>query len=182
VEVIENAPKPQRASTASLVSPQSLLSSQSPSPYLPTFSGHLLAILGNGDLVPAADRVIIIKVGSDKEFEEVCSKKFGSYITLNTHSIGKQHTSMSAPELATVLEVAHNVAPNYTLKRHQCYWFALIIFLIVRGKTKGKESNNECIKQRGKLWWMAPTHTADDDENVVQDEYDKAWGDFEVCF
>ena len=182
VEVIENAPKPQRASTTSLASPKSPLSSRSPSPSSSTFSGHVLAILGNGNLVPATDRVIIIKAGSDKEFEEACSEKFGSYVTLNTLSIGEQHTSMSAPELATVLEVTHNVAPNYTLKRHQCYWFTLIIFLIVRAKTKGKESNNKCIKQRGKLWWIAPSHTADDDENVVQDEYDKVWGDFEVNF
>ncbi|KIM74530.1 hypothetical protein PILCRDRAFT_14315 [Piloderma croceum F 1598] len=84
---------------------------------------------------------------------------------------------MSAPQLATVLEVAHNIAPNYTLKKHQCYWFALIVFLIARKQTKGTESN-ECIKTWGKLWWMAPTHSADDDENVVQDEYDKAWAEF----
>ena len=56
--------------------------------------------------------MIIIKVGLDTEFEKVCSKKFGSYITLNTLSIGEQHTSMSVPELATILEVMHNVAPE----------------------------------------------------------------------
>jgi hypothetical protein len=86
---------------------------------------------------------------------------------------------MSAPQLATVLEVAHNLAPNYSLKKYQCYWYALIVFLIARKKTNGDESN-ECIKTLGKLWWMAPTHSADDDENVVQDEYDKAWAQFQV--
>ena len=53
----------------------------------------------------------------------------------------------------------------------------------------GKETNkgrreldesNQCIKTLGKLWWIALTHSADDDENVVQDEYDRAWAQFQV--
>ena len=44
---------------------------------------------------------------------------------------------MSAPQLATVLEVAHNVAPNYWLKKYQCYWYALIVFFMARKQTKG---------------------------------------------
>ena len=86
---------------------------------------------------------------------------------------------MSAPQLATVLEVAHNLAPNYSLKKYQCYWYALIVFLMVRKQTKGEESN-QCIKSLGKLWWIMPAHSADDDENVVQEEYDKAWAQFQV--
>jgi hypothetical protein len=180
VDVDGNPPKPQRTSTTSLVSPQSTITSRSSSPSPSTFSDHILGMLGKGDPVPATDCVIIIKAGQCKELDDACTEIFGSYITLNTLTVGKEHTAMSASQLATVLEVAHNVAPNYTLKKHQCYWYALIIFLIVRAKTKGKESNQACIKQRGKLWWIAPTHTADDDENVVQDEYDKAWENFEV--
>jgi hypothetical protein len=138
-----------------------------------------MGIIGKGDPVPANDQVIIIKAAQNKEFDDACTKRFGSYITLNSLSIHEKHTPMSAPQIATVLEVAHNVAPNYTLKKHQCYWYALIVFLIVGKLTNGTESN-ECIKMRGKLWWIAPSHSADDDENVVQDEYDKAWADFQV--
>jgi hypothetical protein len=179
VDVDENAPKPQRSSTTSLSSPQSTISSRSQSPSLSAFSEHFMGILGKGDPVPANDRVIIIKAGQSKDFDDACTKEFGSYITLNSLYIREEHTPMSAPQLATVLEVAHNIAPNYTLKKHQCYWFALIVFLIARKQTKGTESN-ECIKTRGKLWWMAPTHSADDDDNVVQDEYDKAWAEFRL--
>jgi hypothetical protein len=74
---------------------------------------------------------------------------------------------MSAPQLATVLEAAHNVAPNYTLKKHQCYWYTLTVFLIVRAKTAEVESNKDCIEQRGRLWWIPRTYSADDDENIV---------------
>jgi hypothetical protein len=178
VEVDPDAPKPQRTSTTSLASPQSTISSRSPSPSF-RLSEHILGILEKGHPVPANDRVIIIKTGQVKDFDDACTKSFGSYITLNSLFIRDEHTPMSAPQLATVLEVAHNLAPNYSLKKYQCYWYALIVFLIARKQTNGDESN-ECIKTLGKLWWMAPTHSADDDENVVQDEYDKAWAQFQV--
>jgi hypothetical protein len=180
VHVEENPPKPQRSSTTSLA-PQSAMSSRSSSPSPSTFSDHFLGMLGKGDSVPANDRVIVIRAGQGTELHEACTETFGSYITLNTLSIGEGHTAISAPQLATILEVAHNIAPNYTLKKHQCYWFALIVFLIVKKQTKGAESN-ECIKTRGKLWFIAPMHSADDDENVVQDEYDNAWRDFKASF
>jgi len=50
---------------------------------------------------------------------------------------------MSAAELATTLEVVHNIAPNYTLRKYQCYWFSLLIYLVVRSRTGGRESNGE---------------------------------------
>ena len=53
------------------------------------------------------------------------------------------------------------------------------MFLMARKQTNGDESN-ECIKSLGKLWWIALAHSADDDENVVQEEYDKAWAQFQV--
>ncbi|KIM76114.1 hypothetical protein PILCRDRAFT_91753 [Piloderma croceum F 1598] len=167
VEIDPDAPKPQRTSTTSLASPQSTISSQSPSPSF-RLSEHILGILKKGHPVPANDRVIISKTGQVKDFDDACTKSFGSYITLNSLFIREEHTPMSAPQLATVLEVAHNLAPNYSLKKYQCYW----------KQTNGDESN-ECIKTLGKLWWMALTHSADDDENVVQDEYDKAWAQFQ---
>lgn len=104
-------------------------------------------MLEKGNPVPANDCVSIVKAGQKKEFDDACQKIFGSYITLNKLSINKEHTLMCTPQLATVLEAAHNITPNYTLKKHQCYWYALIVFLIVRAKTKGEESNKDCIKQ-----------------------------------
>jgi len=47
---------------------------------------------------------------------------------------------MSAPQHSTVLEVAHNLAPNYSLKEYQCYWYALIVFLIA--KQRGTRAMN----------------------------------------
>jgi len=138
-----------------------------------------LGILEKGHPVPANDRVIIIKARHVNDFNDACTKAFGPYITLNSLLICEEHTPMSAPQLAMVLEVAHNIAPNYSLKKYQCYWYALIVFLMTKKQTKGDESH-ECIKTLGKLWWMAPTHSADNDENVVQDEYDRAWAQFQV--
>ena len=177
VEVDPNAAVSQRTSTTSLASPQSVISSRSPSPSF-RLSEHLLGILEKGHPVPANDRVIII-APQVKDFDEACTKAFGSYITLNSLLIREEHTPMSAPQLATVLEVAHNLKPNYTLKKYQCYWYALIVFLMIRKQTNGAESN-QCIQTMGRLWWIAPTHSADDDENVVQDEYNKAWARFQV--
>jgi hypothetical protein len=174
VEADANAPK-QRTS---LTSPQSTISSRSPSPSW-KLSEHILGILEKGHAVPANDRVIIIIAKTDEDFDKACTKAFGPNITLNSLSVREEHTRMSAPQLATALEVAHNVAPNYSLKKYQCYWYALIVFLMARRQTNGDESN-ECIKSLGKLWWIAPAHSADDDENVVQDEYDRAWAQFEV--
>jgi hypothetical protein len=178
VEVNPNAAKPQRTSTTSLLSPHSTISSRSPSPST-KLSEHFLGILEKGHPVPANDRVIIILTRKDEDFDNACTKAFGPNITLNSLLVREGHTPMSAPQLATVLEVAHNLAPNYSLKKYQCYWYALIVFLMARKHTKGDESN-ECIQTLGKLWWISPTHTADDDENVVQEEYDRAWAQYQV--
>jgi len=161
----------------SLASPQSTISSRSQSPSSKLL-GHILGILEKGHPVPANDRVTIIKPGQAKDFDNACTWAFGPNITLNSLSIGKEHTPMSAPQLATALEVAHNLAPNYSLKKCRCYWYALIVFPMARKQTQGDESN-ECVRNLGKLWWIAPTHSADDDENVVQEEYDKALAQFQ---
>ena len=129
--------------------------------------------------MPANDQVIIIIAKTNEDFNKACMNTFGPHIILNLLFVREEHTPMSAPQLATVLEVAHNVAPNYSLKKYQCYWYALIVFLMARKQTKGEESN-ECITSLGKLWWPVPVHSADDNENVVQDEYDRAWVQFEV--
>jgi hypothetical protein len=87
---------------------------------------------------------------------------------------------MSASKPATVLEVAHKITPNYTIKKHQCFWYSLIVFLIARGETRGKESNDKFINHCGKLWGRAPEHSTGDDESVELDDYNKAWRVFKV--
>lgn len=87
---------------------------------------------------------------------------------------------MSAPQLATLLDVIHALAPNYTLRKYQCYWFSLIIFLVIRTRTGGSESHREKIKHLGKLYVLSPEHSADDDKAVAEGEYNKGWADFEV--
>ena len=170
--------KPERTSTISLTSPRSTISSRFPSPSW-KLSEHTLGILEKGHPVPANDRVIIIIAKTNEDFDKVCTNTFGPHIILNSLFVREEHTPMYAPQLATVLEVAHNVAPNYSLKKYWCYWHALVVLLMARKQTKGEESN-ECIKNLGKLWWISPAHSADDDEKVVQDEYDRARGQFQV--
>jgi len=161
------------ALTSSMASPssQSLSPSPSPSPSLDRFQ----ATLGKGGKsVAATDRIMIPKLGQRDDLKKLAKETFGTYNTLNTLSVGSRRTSMSAPQFATLLEIAHNLAPTYDLRKHQCYWFALIIFLVVRSRTEGKESSGDKIKQLGRWWYFAPEHTAGDDENVAKDEYEKA--------
>jgi len=154
---------------SSMASPSS--QSLSPSPSLDRFQ----ATLGKGGKsVAATDRVMIPKLGQRDNLKKLATETFGTYNTLNTLSVGSRHTSMSAPQFATLVEIAHNLAPTYDLRKHQCYWFALIIFLVVRNRIEGKESNGDKIKQLGRWWYFAPEHTACDDENVAKDEYEKA--------
>jgi hypothetical protein len=48
------------------------------------------------------------------------------------------------------------------LRKHQYYWFALIIFLVIKNRTEGKECNGDKIKQLGRLWYFVPEHTGDE--------------------
>ena len=89
---------------------------------------------------------------------------------------------MSTAELATTLEVVHNIAPNYTLRKFQCYWFSLLIYLVMRSRTGGSESNEELYVKRGKLLGLTPEHSAGDDEMVAEEEYTKAWNQFTVSY
>ena len=69
---------------------------------------------------------------------------------------------MYAPQFATLVDIAHNLAPTYDLRKHQCYWFARITLLVIRNRTEGKESDGDEIKQLGRLWYFVPEHTGDE--------------------
>lgn len=154
--------------------------SVSPSPSLE----RLQAALGKGGKsVTADDRVMIPKFGLRKDVDGLATKEFGSYITLNTLTIHNKSTSMSAPQFAKLLEIAHEIAPIYELKEKNCYWFALLIFLVVRKRTGGTENGGDKIEQRGKLWNYklgGASVSIDDEGGVPNDEYERALRDLQV--
>jgi hypothetical protein len=179
--VEQAAATPKNTSESSLISSPSANSLQSHFPYS---SERNRAILWGGGAVPARDRVTVPTLGKADELDILAKTKFGAYEILNTLSVDSDrgHVKMSAPELATAVEVVHNMAPDYTLRKHQCYWFALLLFLLVRSRTKGAESNSKVIVKRGKLWGVAPPHCADDDQLVAEEEYENAWLNFKVRY
>ena len=154
--------------------------SVSPSPSVK----RLQAALGKGGKsVTADDRVTIPKFGLRKDLDGLATKEFGSYITLNTLTIHDKRTSMSAPQFAKLLEIAHEIAPIYDLKEKNCYWFALLVFLVVRKRTGGVENGGDKIEQRGKLWNYklgGATASVDDEGGVPNHEYERALRDLQA--
>jgi hypothetical protein len=162
---------PNDTSAPSFIVSPSPTPSPSPSPSIE----RLQASLGKaGKSVAATDRVMIPRFGRQDELKALATETFGTYDTLNSLFIDNDHASMSASQFATLVEIVHNLAPVYDLRKHQCYWFAFIIFLVVRDKTGGRESNGHKIELRGTWWYFTPEHSACDDEKVAKDEYDKA--------
>ena len=154
--------------------------SMSPSPSVE----RLQAALGKGGKsVTADDRVMIPKFGLRKDLDGLATKEFGSYVTLNTLTIHDNRTSMSAPQFAKLLEIVHDIAPIYDLKERNCYWFALLVFLVVRKRTGGMETGGDKIERRGKLWNYklgGPTASVDDQGGVPNHEYERALGDLQA--
>jgi hypothetical protein len=154
--------------------------SMSPSPSVE----RLQAALGKGEKsVTADDRVMIPKFGLRKDLDGLATKGFGSYITLNTLTIHDKRTSVSAPQFAKLLEITHQIAPIYELKGKICYWFALLIFLVVRERTGGTENSGDKIERRGKLWNYTlggASASVDDEGGVPNHEYERALKDLEA--
>jgi hypothetical protein len=145
---------------------------------------RLQAALGKGGKsVTADDRVMIPKFGLRKDLDGLATKEFGSYVTINTLTIHNNRTSMSAPQFAKLLEIAHDIAPIYDLKERNCYWFALLVFLVVQKRTGGMETSGDKIERRGKLWNYklgGPTASVDDEGGVPNHEYERALGDLQA--
>ena len=145
---------------------------------------RLQAGLGKGrKSVTADDRVTIPKFGLHKDLDGLATKEFGSYITLNTLTIHDKCTSMPAPQFAKLLEIAHEIAPIYDLKEKNCYWFALLVFLVVRKRTGGVENGGDKIEQRVKLWNYklgGVTASVDDEGGVPNHEYERALRDLQA--
>jgi hypothetical protein len=179
-DVEEKRTVPKTTSSTSLISlPSTSASSRVPSPSpSPSSRSDLKVILGKGESIPALDHVIVPKRGQVNELLGLATQKFGSYDTLNTLFVDTN--PISAPQIAILLDIVHNLAPNYTLTKHQCYWFSLIIFLVIRSQTRGREIHGERIVRRGKLFGLSPEQSAGDDEMVAEDEYKKAWEQFKV--
>jgi hypothetical protein len=161
--------------------------SSSPLSVLPLPSvERLQAALGKGrKSVTADDRVMIPKFGLRKDLDGLARKEFGSYATLNTLTIDNKHTSMSAPQFAKLVEIVHDIAPIYQLKEKNCYWFAVIIFLVVRKRTGGTEDGGDKIEQRGKLWNYklgGASASVDDEGGVPNHEYERALKELQVRY
>ena len=91
---------------ASLPTVSSSPLSVSPSPSVE----RLQAALGNGGKsVTADDRVMIPQFGLRKDPDGLATKEFGSYVTLNTLTTHDITASMSAPQFAKLLEIAHQI-------------------------------------------------------------------------
>src|SRR5882762_10101666 len=126
---------------------------------------------------------MIPKFALRKDLDGLATKEFSSYVTLNTLTIHDNCTSMTAPQFAKLLEIAHNITPIYDLKAKNCYWFALIVFLVVRKRTGGVETSGDMIERRGKLWNYklgGATASVDDEGGVPNHEYERALGDLQA--
>jgi len=161
-----------------IVSPHPLSLSPSPS------AERLQAALGKGGKsIIADDRVMIPRFGLREDLDGLATKEFGSYVTLNTLTIrnrrANEHT-MSAPQFARLVEIAHEIAPIYGLKEHNCYWFALLIFLVVKKRTGGAEIGGDKIEQQGKLWYYKLGGHSGDEGGVPNHEYERALEDLQV--
>jgi hypothetical protein len=170
---------PKSASSTSLISSSTASSSRTHSTYS---SSRPDLIFKNGGPVPAIDQVVLPKLGQEKELHKWVSRKFGEYDVLNTLNIDSRVNSFSATQLAILLDVIHAQNPEYTLRQYQCYWFSLLVFLVIRSQTQGTESPGARIVRQGRLYFLSPEHEANKDQAVTEDEFDKTWKNFLVSF
>ena len=123
---------------------------------------------------------MIPRLGLQSELEGLLGEAFGQFNILSTLTIGKSDSAMSAPQLATLLDVVHEIVRDYKLRKYQCYWFALVIFLVVKTQTAGEESSGKKIMELGKLYFLCPEHNASDDQALAVKQYKEAWDKFRV--
>jgi hypothetical protein len=170
----------QAASSISLPSNVSQSRSSTPQSSVSVPSARWKAILDKNGEVPAEDRVYIPRLGRPQDISQIARCMHGDYNILNTIVIDDCHTAMSVVQLAVLLQVIHRLAPTYTLRKHQCYWFSLIIFLVILRRTGGRQVSKSGIVKRGKLYGLAPPHRAEEDELVMEDEYEQACAEFDA--
>ena len=61
-----------------------------------------------------------------------------------------------------------------------CYWFALLIFLVVKKRTGGAEIGGDKIEQQGKLWYYKLGGHSADEGGVPNHEYERTLKDLKV--
>jgi hypothetical protein len=88
---------------------------------------------------------------------------------------------ISVPQLAVLAKVVHDSHPAYKLLESQCYWYAEVIYSVVKAKCpsdKTKEALQECHKERGKFGkWTVPQSGEPTVEHFVE-AFDNAWALF----
>jgi len=108
--------------------------------------------------VPARDRVHMCNIKTDLAW-------FSPYIVLATLSFLPH--SFPLVDLAILLKAVHRHAPDYTLKQHQCYWFAHAVFFTAKNLFGGVQTSNE-IDSRGK--WRRLVIRKEESEEAIQKE------------
>jgi len=117
--------------------------------------------------VPARDQVHVCNVKTDLA-------QFSPYIVLATLSFSPH--SFPLVNLTILLKAVHRHAPDYTLKEHQCYWFAHAVFFTAKNLFGGVQTSNE-IDSRGK--WHRLVIRKEESEEAIKKEYEKAKVAFE---
>jgi hypothetical protein len=152
---------PRNSSVSSLTSISSDRSSRTSSP-----SNHkrlgierfnaITEQMGAGN-VPALDRVFVPIRGERDNLDRLLAPEFGTYDVLCTLTIKEDGaTQMSVPELAILLKVINRIAPNYTVRKHQCYWFAAMVYRMIQSRTSPIERFGKNFHKKGKLFVLAP--------------------------
>jgi hypothetical protein len=114
--------------------------------------------------LPAIHSIMMPAFGTWRGLERIAGEAYGRYKVLNT----LKDTHMSAAQFAMLIELFDDFAPMYT-PMHQCSWFALLFFSMVRDEM-GRDEEYLCrdIDKHGKQLSMIQTlpDPLDDEETL----------------
>lgn len=170
-----NTPRNSSFTSLTSISSRSSYRSLSPSNRFRLGIERFNAIAGQigGGTVPALYRVFVPVHGARAKLDSLLSPEFGSYDVLCTLTITDDNRQMSVPELATLLKVVHGIAPNYSVRKSQCYWFAGIVYRMIQAHTGAKDVPGRNIHKKGK--WVVFTPRPQNEIVVIADgEFTKA--------
>jgi hypothetical protein len=152
--------------------PSQQVNSTTSFPWLHSITHTQATLAKKGQHVAADDRAIIPKNGSWNGLIPLVHRLYGPHEILTTVSDTR---SMTAYRFARLIGTLIEFAPDYTFKKHQCYWHSFMIVSLVKSETGGKETSGDKISQRGTLFGFAPPHDPRDDETAMKYEYKVYW-------
>ncbi|KAG2125747.1 hypothetical protein DEU56DRAFT_759146 [Suillus clintonianus] len=132
----------------------------------PTSSGDNIQGTSGGcaEPVESMDRIMIPPYGLWRGLKPLAEGAFGSYKVLSTLN---ETRSMNLAQFAALIEVIDDFAPWYTQTMHQCSWFALLVFSLVKDEAGGEETPGEDIDERGTRLGMTLLENIHDDEEAA---------------